>query len=211
MNCSFLGSFGDAMEKSITKAIEERRSFYSIGREIILPDDKIIELVHNAVRHAPSAFNSQSARVLVLLGNEHDMLWSFTSDILRGIVPAESFTVTQARLDSFRNGYGTVLFFEDQATVSDLQRKFTLYKDNFPLWSLQSSGMLQYIVWTTLETEGYGASLQHYNPLIDERVREAWNVPESWKLLAEMPFGTPIANPDAKTFLPVEDRVKVFK
>ena len=30
----------------------------------------------------------------------------------------------------------------------------------FPAWSLHQSGMLQYIVWTALEKEGLGASLQ---------------------------------------------------
>lgn len=30
----------------------------------------------------------------------------------------------------------------------------------FPVWSLHQTGMLQYIVWTALEKEGLGASLQ---------------------------------------------------
>jgi len=101
--------------------------------------------------------------------------------------------------------------FEDQTIVKSLQEKFPLYQENFPVWSLQSSGMLQYIVWTTLVSEGYGASLQHYNPLIDEKVKKAWNIPDDWKLLSQMPFGKPLANPDQKTFLPLEDRIKIFK
>ena len=56
---------------------------------------------------------------------------------------------------------------------------FPLYKDNFPIWSLQANGMLEFAVWTSLEAEGLGASLQHYNPLVDDGVKKAWSLPES--------------------------------
>jgi predicted oxidoreductase (fatty acid repression mutant protein) len=70
--------------------------------------------------------------------------------------------------------------------------------------------MNQYAVWTALEAEGLGANLQHYNPLIDKRVAETWNVPADWELSAQMPFGTPAAAPAEKTFKPVEERFKVY-
>ena len=71
--------------------------------------------------------------------------------------------------------------------------------------------MLQFAVWTALEDEGLGASLQHYNPLIDDDVRAEWNLPASWRLLGQMPFGKPGGVPGPKDFLPIEDRVKVIK
>lgn len=197
--------------KEFQKAVEQRRSFYAIGKGPEVSEEEILGIVRHEVQHVPSAFNSQGARVIVLLGAAHDRLWNLTRDILRGIVPAEGFASTEQKLDSFRAGIGTVLFFEDQAVVEGLQQQFALYKDNFPVWSLQSSGMLQYAVWTALEAAGLGASLQHYNPLIDQKVREAWNVPESWRLLGEMPFGRVLAQPDAKTFVPLEQRFRVEK
>ncbi len=100
---------------------------------------------------------------------------------------------------------------EDSEIVETLQKKYPLYQDNFPLWSMQSGGMLQFIVWTALENMGLGASLQHYNPLIDAETAKMFNLPVSWKLMAEMPFGAIAAQPDEKAFLPLEDRVKVFK
>lgn len=163
------------------------------------------------MKQAPSAFNSQGSRAVVLLGKEHDRLWDLTTETLRSIVPAENFASTEQKMKAFRGGYGTVLFFEDQPTVQGLQNQFPLYGDNFPVWSLQSSGMLQYLVWVALEAAGFGASLQHYNPLIDEKVGKAWNVPKTWKLLGQMPFGKPLAAPDAKTFLPISDRVKIYQ
>ena len=78
------------------------------------------------------------------------------------------------------------------------------------MWSLQSSGMLQFTIWTAFEAEGLGASLQHYNPLIDAEVKKEWSLPESWTLLAEMPFGSVVSPAGAKEFSPIRERVKVF-
>lgn len=199
------------MSKNFYDAVKDRRSFYGISKELTISTDRVQEIINYAVKHAPTPFNSQSSRVVVLFGETHDKLWDITMQELRKIVPPENFSSTENRINSFKNGYGTVLFFEDQSVVEALQQQFELYKDNFPIWSLQASGILQYIVWTSLETEGLGASLQHYNPLIDEEVRKQWNVPANWKLLAQMPFGKPTAVPDEKQFQPLESRVKFFK
>ncbi|WP_038325256.1 nitroreductase family protein [Caproiciproducens sp. R1] len=199
------------MERDFMEALKKRRSYYAISKEKVLSDEEIVSLVEDAVKYTPSAFNSQSARTVILFGKEHDKLWDTTMEILRSIVPAKNFASTEEKINSFRGGYGTVLYFEDQSIVTGLQEQFPLYKDNFPVWSLESSGMLQLVIWTALESSGYGASLQHYNPLIDEKVAAGWNIPKSWKLLAQMPFGKPTASPDEKTFLPLEDRVKIYR
>lgn len=199
------------MSKDFYTAVKERRTIYGIGKESPVSEDRIQQIVNEAVLHAPTAFNSQSGRVVVLSGASHDKLWDLTKEELRKIVPAENFSSTEDKIISFKNGYGTVLFFEDQSVIESLQKQFSLYKDNFPVWSLEASGMLQYIVWTSLEIEGLGASLQHYNPLIDAEVAKQWHIPPNWKLLAQMPFGKPVAQPDAKQFQSLETRVKFFK
>ncbi len=143
----------------------------------------------------------------MLLGEQYKKLWKITEDTLREIVPAEFPYDRRAH----GGGYGTILFFEDMALIESLQNQFEGYKENFPVWSLQSSGMLQFVIWTSLEEEGFGASLQHYNPLIDDSVKKEWGLPESWKLLAQMPFGKPLMEAGEKEFSPVEDRMKMFK
>ncbi len=198
------------MSKSFNEAIENRRSYYAIGKDIKVSEEDIKKAVEHSVKHVPTSFNSQSGRVVVLVGEQHDKLWEIVRETLRKLVPAEAFASTDEKMNSFKNGYGTVLFFEDQAVVKGLQEAFSLYKDNFPLWSTQSSGMLQFTVWTALEELGLGASLQHYNPLIDDEVRSAWELPENWRLLAQMPFGNRLAEPGAKEFLPLDERVKYF-
>ncbi|MEX1308473.1 MAG: nitroreductase family protein [Eubacteriales bacterium] len=199
------------MSKTFDQIVENRRSFYDISKEKVLEDDEIVKKVAHAVKHTPSAFNSQTGRVLVLLGDAHDRLWDIVKIGLKEKLSAERFVTTEQKLNGFQKGYGTVLFFEEQNTIKALQEQFSSAKDNFPLWSLQSSGMLQYNVWLSLEDAGYGASLQHYNSVIEEKVHETWDISKSWKLWAQMPFGMPNSQPDAKDSLPMEERIKVFK
>ncbi|NIK68419.1 MULTISPECIES: nitroreductase family protein [unclassified Paenibacillus] len=197
--------------KTFLEAVKARRTYYGISKQSTISDDQIVSLVQEAVKYSPSSFNSQSARAVVLLGENHDKLWNIVKETLRKIVPADQFASTEQRVDSFKAGYGSVLFFEDTAVIEGLQNQFPSYADNFPKWSNQSSGILQYVVWTLLEEEGLGASLQHYNPLIDEEVKQTWNIPASWQLIAQMPFGTPTAEPGEKQFQPIDERVKIFK
>ena len=199
------------MSKDFFTAVADRRSFYGISKEAVVSDDKIKEIIEHAVKHTPSAFNSQSTRVVLLLGKEHDKLWDITMKALRKIVPADNFSSTEDKINSFKNGYGTVLYFEDNSAIESLQKQFALYKDNFPIWSQQTSGMHQFVIWTALEIEGFGASLQHYNELIENDVKKEWSIPENWKLIGQMPFGKPTAKPDEKQFSPLEERIKVFK
>ncbi len=199
------------MKKSFDQLVEERRSYYAIGKNVTISDETIKEVVEHAVKYVPSAFNSQTARAVVLLEDEHDKLWELTRESLRKIVPEEAFAPTNEKMDAFKSGYGTVLFFEDQAIVEGLQQQFALYKDNFPVWSQQSSGMLQFTIWAALEGEGLGASLQHYNEIIESSVKDAWKIPANWKLIAQMPFGQPLAPVGEKAFGPIEDRVKFYK
>lgn len=201
---------GREMNNSFIEALKIRRTYYGLSNESIVSDARIKEIIFDVVKHTPSAFNSQSARVVVLLGKNHHKLWEIVKAELKKIVPADNFKTTEDKINgAFQSGYGTVLFFESMDVIEGLQKQFPAYKENFPLWSLQSSGMLQLAVWTSLELEGLGASLQHYNPLIDEAVKKEWNIPTHWKLMSQMPFGKPVAQPGVKEFQPLEDRVKI--
>ncbi|WP_243345476.1 nitroreductase family protein [Parabacteroides sp. FAFU027] len=199
------------MAKDFYAAVADRRTFYGIGKEIKVSDEKIEEVVAHAVKHTPSAFNSQSARVVLLLKSEHDKLWNITMEALRKIVPPEKFTPTEEKINSFKSGYGTVLYFENSSVVETFQKKFPLYAHNFAIWSQQSNGMLQFVIWSGLELEGLGASLQHYNELIEEEVKKEWSLPADWKLTAQMPFGAPTFQPGEKQFNPLSERLFVYK
>ncbi|MBB6735772.1 nitroreductase family protein [Cohnella zeiphila] len=198
--------------QELLAAFKNRRTYYGIAKEAVIPDERIEQIVRDVVLHTPSAFNSQSSRLVLLLGREHDKLWDLVRESLRKLVnDDEKFKSTEEKMNSFRGGYGTVLFWEEQSVVEQLQKSFESYKDRFPVWSEHASAMHQYAMWTALEAEGFGASLQHYNPIIDDEVRRTWNLPVSWHLVAQMPFGKPTSQPGEKTFQPVEERIRIFK
>lgn len=198
------------MSKDYFDAVKERRTIYTLSDETTVPKERIVEIIEHAVKYVPSAFNSQSQKVVVLFGENHKKVWNITMETLQKIVPAESFAQTEEKINSFANAYATILYFDDTTITNGLAEKFVSYKDNFPVWAQQSNGMLQYAIWTALETEGLGVSVQHYNPLIDEQIKAAWNIPQSWKLIAEMPFGKPTAPAAEKEFVPVKDRMLIF-
>lgn len=199
------------MSSNFLDVVKNRRSYYGISKERVISDERIEEIIRDAVKYTPSSFNSQSARTVVLLSGQHDRFWDITMEALRKIVPAEAFSQTEERINGFKNGYGTVLYFEDYGVVRSLQEQFELYKDNFPIWSQHSTGMLQMVVWTALEEQGLGASLQHYTELIEEDVKKEWNLPNEWKLIAQMPFGKPVMQPDPKQFNIQPEHVKIYK
>lgn len=196
---------------SFSNLIETRRTIYGLGSTLPISEQQVEELVAHAVKHCPSSFNSQSARVVVLFGTASQQLWSITKENLRQIVPAENFAPTEARIDGFAGGAGTILFFEDQSVVEHLMEQFALYAQNFPVWSEQSSGMLQFAIWTGLAEHGVGASLQHYNEVIAEDVAKAFDIPNNWKLIAQMPFGSIETPAGAKQFQPLDSRFRVIR
>lgn len=197
---------------SFFEAVKARRTYYAISKEPVVADERIQEIVNEAIKYIPSAFNSQSARVVVLLGEQHDQLWNIVKSELKKIVPADKFQATEDKINgAFLSGYGSILYFEDMSVIEGLQQQYPAYSDAFPVFSNHSAGMLQFVIWTALEQEGLGASLQHYNPVIDDAVKANWNIPDSWKLLAQMPFGKPVSDPGEKEFQPLEARVRIYK
>ncbi|WP_018701898.1 nitroreductase family protein [Anaeromusa acidaminophila] len=196
------------MIRDFWQAVKGRRTYYSLAKESPISEERLRSIIENAVLHTPTAFNSQSGRVLVVTGEQQNALWDIVEAALRKIVPADSFGPTEEKIAAFRKAYGSVLFFEDQTVVKGLQERFPLYQENFPIWSQHASGMLQFVVWTALEEAGFGASLQHYGSLIEDEVRQRWSLPESWSLIAQMPFGKPSAQPNEKEFQPLDGRVR---
>lgn len=198
------------MKNALAKIAEKRRSIYSLGNKVALSEQEIVALVEHALKYCPSAFNSQSSRVVVLFKENYQKLWQIALEELRKVVPADKFYNTELRIKSFAAGVGTILFFEDENVVKDLQKQFPLYQNNFPVWSQQANAMLQYLIWSSLAENDVGASLQHYNPLIDAKVQDEWKIPANWKLVAQMPFGSVERPAEEKIFLPLEQRMKIF-
>jgi len=178
------------------QALAARRSIYALTDEAVISDEALQARIGDVILHTPSAFHSQSQRIVLLLGAKHARLWEIVREALRRIVPASDFPKSEAKIAAFAAGHGTILFFDDQTVTRGLMAKYPLYKDSFAVWYQQQAGMLQGNVWTALAEVGYGASLQHYSELIEADVKHAFAIPEGWQLLAQMPFGK-IAKPAA--------------
>ena len=190
--------------------IKQRRTIYAVGKNVALTPEQIESVIKEAVNHSPSAFNSQTSRIVTLFGESHLQFWNIVRETLRKIVPEAAFEGTNTKINSFAAGYGTVLFYEDQDVVKSLQEQFALYADNFPVWSEHSAAIAQFAVWTALSEQNVGASLQHYNPIVDAEIAEIFDIPANWKLRAQLVFGSIEAPAGEKTFMAEADRFKTF-
>lgn len=189
--------------------LKKRRSQYSITNTISVPEEEVIEVIKQGIRHTPSPYNMQATRGIILLGENHKTLWNIVKEVLLERIGEERFVKTEEKIDkSFTSGYGTVLFFIDEDIVNENVEKFS---DTFISWSKQSAGMAQINVWLGLTNLGVGANLQHYNPIIDDKVRDAFDVPENWKLISQMPFGDVIEDPKVKEFRDIDEIVRIIR
>ncbi|KTF05808.1 nitroreductase family protein [Psychrobacter pacificensis] len=197
--------------KDLQQLAEKRRSIYALSDQLPVSNDEVVKVVEHAVLHTPSSFNSQSTRVVVLFGDDHHKLWDMTEETLRVIVgDEEAFKSTKDKIAGFRAGAGTVLFFEDKAVIRGMQEAAPLYADNFPIWATQTNAMHQYVIWTALASIDVGANLQHYNPVIDQKVASTWNIDADWELKAQLVFGKIEQPAGDKEFKPLDERMKVF-
>lgn len=122
------------MEKTVQQMFAKRRTNYTLGKDVTLPQEEITARIEAVVREVPSAFNMQSGRIIIAYGSAHDKIWQITKDTLRAVVPAGAFANTEKKIDSFAAAYGTILYYDDTDVVKKLQEQFPLYATNFPTW-----------------------------------------------------------------------------
>ena len=197
------------MNSTFNKLTAQRRSIYALGDQLTNSPEEIYDLIITAIKNSPTAFNSQTVRAVVLFGKSSDKVWDIVEVALKEVVKdPQAFAKTQQKIASFRAGFGTVLFLTETDTVHELEKQFPAYADNFADWAEQGIGGAQQAVWAALAEQNIGASLQHYNPLIDDAIHEAFDLPKKWKLRAQMPFGSIEAPAGEKDYL---DENEVFK
>lgn len=117
------------------EAVEKRRSTNKISKELDISDERIEEIISHALKYVPSAFNSQTTRVLLLLGKEHDWFWSETETLIEQA--GTDYKQENSEIARLKAGYGTVLFFEDENAVAAAQRKNPQYLEYFAEWLIK--------------------------------------------------------------------------
>ncbi len=192
-------------------SLTRRRSVYALGHTRVVTDFCLEDTLKDCLKNCPTPFNAQSARLVLLLDKHHSNFWDLVAEkVLAAAVSGKKETAKQ-KMNSFKSAYGTILYFEDLDVLAQIQKEFPLYQQNMRDWTLEANGMLQYMLWQALAENEIGASLQHYNELIEDDVKKMLDLPENWKILAQMPFGSIEKSPPEKTFLPLENRFKIFK
>ncbi|KAJ7758540.1 nitroreductase [Mycena maculata] len=202
------------MSDAYLAAIAVRRSNYAITNKSSVPDEKLEAIVKKAVLHSPTSFNIQSSRAVLVTGAANTKLWNLIAASNSKGLEGEAKVAAEAKTAHFAGGYGSVLFFEDQAVIEAITAKIPVYTKQFPVWSTNAAGILHANVWTAFTLEGLGATLQHNGAYSDELVadiQKAFGLPSTWTSTAILPFGDPAAPPAEKSFGPIEERVKVFK
>ena len=198
------------MSNSVINDLKKRRSIYALGENVKQSPAELATVIKDAIKHSPTAFNSQTVRAVILFGDKSNKVWDIVEKRLETEVPnEEAFKKTQEKIATFRAGFGTILYFTDTDIVKNLEENFPLYADNFATWAEQGIGGAQQAVWTALAEQGIGASLQHYNPLIDDDIKKEFDLPAEWTLRAQMPFGSIEAPAGEKEFMADEDRFRV--
>lgn len=102
------------MSSALIDLAKNRRTIYQLGKKSPVPDSKIEELVNAAILNVPSAFNTQSTRLIVLLHDQHDRLWDIAIEAFEGLVKAGKIPQevwekqTLPKLLGFKGAYGTV-------------------------------------------------------------------------------------------------------
>ncbi|RSH80539.1 uncharacterized protein EHS24_009120 [Apiotrichum porosum] len=196
-------------------ALEVRRSQYALSNKASISDAKIEEIVQRAVTHVPSSYNTQTSRAVVVLGEKNVQLWDALWEAHKANLPAELQETFKGKFDgSYKTGYGTIAFFEDQAVVDATVEAQPALAGIYPTFTQNTAGALQVIVWTALANEGMGATLQHYGqfgPANAEALAKFLDIPASWKSTGLMPFGVAAegATLPEKAFQPIAERVKV--
>jgi len=193
----------------ILELMNKRHSFYDINDKISLKNSELEALIKKCMELYPSSFNTQSARLMLLYNQKHLYFWSLVEDKLLKTAPKDKTEDIKKRIASFAKGYGTILFFDDSNIVKELEKKMPLYADNFKNWSHQSNAILQFMIWSALSDKNIGASMQHYNPLVDDCVKTAFNVPKNWEFVAQMPFGGIESQPQPHSFNDIDGKILI--
>ena len=101
-------SYTMANSTNFFDAIKARHSVYSLSDSSPISDARIQEIVQDTLLNVPSAFNSQTTRLVLVLKQEHKKLWQLVREVYRQQLPADKFEHANQRFVGFEAAYGTV-------------------------------------------------------------------------------------------------------
>ena len=191
--------------------LEKRRSIYTIGTNSDYTKEEITDRIRDVMKQVPTAFNSQTTRVVVLFDEAKDKFWDHIYDVQKDVLEGDVWEMMSGTITGSKNGIGTVLFFEDIDAVKQMPAqgiRGEAYKQN-------NNANAQYAVWLALTEMDLGATLQHFNvgyeQGFDRGTKEMFDLPDSYEMLAQMPFGSIEQEAGEKDHIDPDEQVKVFE
>ena len=195
---------------AFVELVEKRRSVYSLGTDSQYTKNEIENRIREVVKQVPTAFNSQTTRVVVLFDEASNKFWDHIYDVQKDILEGGMKDWMSGVVNGAKNGIGTVLFFEDLDAVN----KMPTAGARTEAYKQKNNANAQYAVWLALTELGLGANLQHFNigyeQGFDKATREMFNLPETYEMIAQMPFGSIEQEIGEKELIDSAVQVKVF-
>jgi predicted oxidoreductase (fatty acid repression mutant protein) len=182
-------------------SILKRRSIRKLASGVV--SDETILRILEAARWAPSAGNSQPAR-LVVLKERNQAFWDFIEATFKQKLQGEQLQRALNRLPGYRAGVFSIVFFED-TTIADSQRASGMPDETVKSFAAQALGIVQANVWNAITAAGLAASNQHMNLQMEEELKNFLNVPTTWKSYSIFPVGYPNEVPSEGSRRDVQD------
>ena len=187
--------------------IEKRRSNYDLGNNLEISKKDLINLLRKIIYYAPSPFNVQSSKIVLLNKKSHHLLWTtVVEEFLKKNNNGDLLDSDKARIKREDKAYGTILFYKDERVIEEFKEKLDAYEPkSLDSWCIEESAMLQMNIWNELRLRNIGAHIVHFDD-IDEEVSVAFDIDKNYKLVAMMVFGNIIQEAAVKPKKDIDKR-----
>lgn len=187
--------------------IEKRRSNYDLGNNLEISKKDLINLLRKIIYYAPSPFNVQSSKIVLLNKKSHHLLWTtVVEEFLKKNNNGDLLDSDKARIKREDKAYGTILFYKDERVIEEFKEKLDPYEQkSLDSWCIEESAMLQMNIWNELRLRNIGAHIVHFDD-IDEEVSVAFDIDKNYKLVAMMVFGNIIQEAAVKPKKDIDKR-----
>ena len=187
--------------------IEKRRSNYDLGNNLEISKKDLINLLRKIIYYAPSPFNVQSSKIVLLNKKSHHLLWTtVVEEFLKKNNNGDLLDSYKARIKREDKAYGTILFYKDERVIEEFKEKLDAYEQkSLDSWCIEESAMLQMNIWNELRLRNIGAHIVHFDD-IDEEVSVAFDIDKNYKLVAMMVFGNIIQEAAVKPKKDIDKR-----
>ncbi|KAH8170434.1 nitroreductase family protein [Sarocladium implicatum] len=198
------------------EAASTRRTIHAVKGTSKVSDARVTELAEKVLSFTPSPFNAQFLRKQLVFAEKHKQLWDLIIETAeKAMKPAgeEVWGHFKGFLEMHRGGYGSIMYWQSNSSIAEFQEKRKNTAHVIPQWADHAQGMAQLLMWTALELEGLGASLQHTNSIagVEDAIKKFCGVPEDYSLVGHLVYGDhPGKHPEKPEKLPLKETLTIL-